>query len=196
MFPWIRAIWSASTTTVPPVISSPGSTGHPAESSDAWQLLVLVNDWVKHGETKLGVVAAFLGVLAAGLISLALADPHPSCLMLMLDGLAGVGLLTALGCACIGLLPRHPTQSLASEANLLYFGDISTHYGTDTQGYTTDVTRVLGSSDDLVEQICRQVVANSAVAQRKFVWANRAILFGLVATVLTAAVAVGHASSW
>ena len=196
MLSWLRAIWSASTPTTPPVISSSSVTANGADPADAWQLLALVNDWVKHGETKLGVVAAFLGVLAAGLISLALANPHPSCLMLTLDGLAGVGLLAALGSACIGLLPRHPTQSLASEANLLDFGDVSTHYRTNTQGYTMDITRILGSSDELVGQISRQVVANSAVAQRKFVWANRAILLGLVATALTAAVAVGQVLSW
>lgn len=196
MFSWLRAIWSASTPTTPPVISSSDTPPSKAEPADAWQLLAMVNDWVKHGETKLGVVAAFLGVLAAGLISLSLAAPHPSCLMLTLDGLAGVGLLTAVGCACIGLLPRHSTQSRASEANLLYFGDVSTHYRTNAHGYTTDVARLLGSSHDLVGQISRQVVANSAVAQRKFVWANRAILLGLVATVLPAAVAVGQVLSW
>lgn len=166
----------------------------------AWNHLSLVSDWVKHAEAKLGVVLAFVGVLAAALVTLTAeiaAEPKAiSCLMLLLVGGAAILLLASSICAAKGLLPKFRAQGDITRANLLFYGDVAHYHRGDEKEYTGQLASLLGEPSQLTEQIARQAHANSLVAARKYLWANRSIFTGLIALLLVMAVGAGHALSW
>ncbi|MFL0580874.1 Pycsar system effector family protein [Dietzia sp. 179-F 9C3 NHS] len=155
-----------------------------------------VNEWVKHAETKLGVVLAFLGVLAAGLITLVIEVGRGSALMLLLEGLSGLLLLLAAGCASLGLLPQFAHESNHAKLNPLYYGDIRKHFAGKHEEYAAHLREALSSPPAFTDHLARQIVANSEVAVRKYTWANRAIFLGFLSLLSTVAVVVGQALSW
>ncbi|QGF23784.1 Pycsar system effector family protein [Raineyella fluvialis] len=150
-----------------------------------------MNEWVKHAEAKLAVVLAFIGVLAAALIALAIEAEDPSCLILGLEGVAGLSVLAASTCAALGVLPRYQHQADLSQANPLYYSDIAHHFAGRESEYVENLSSTLADSDALVKQLARQAFANSSVATRKYFWANRAIWSGMVALGFTLALGAG-----
>ncbi|MBM7780534.1 Pycsar system effector family protein [Arthrobacter tumbae] len=167
-----------------------------AAAQESWNLLTLVNEWVKHAEAKLGVIFAFLGVLAAGLIVLVLEAERPSFLLLSLEGVAGLFLLLAAFCASAGLLPQYSHQPCAGQLNPLYYSDIAHHYTGKEDDYLLHLSATVNDPQLLVKHLAQQVLANAKVAQRKYLWANRAILMGFAALIGTLAVAIGVLLCW
>lgn len=196
MLAWLRTVWfgpsNALTADTPP---HQGNTS-PGDAREAWNLLTLVNKWVNHAEVKLGVVLAFLGVLAAALVALVMEAQSPSHLMLALEGVAGVFLLLAAGSASLGLLPQFKHESDAACMNPLYYSDIAHHFSGKEDEYVGHLGDTLSDPATLLRHIARQTLANSVVASRKYIWVNRAVLLGLVALVATVAVVVGLVLGW
>lgn len=183
----------------------PRTVHHPVRDPDtegceaiqsAWALLGLVNDWVRHAEAKLGVVLAFLGALSAGLVALVIEIGHPSLTMALIEVTAAVLLMLSVGSAGSALLPQHAPQDQRTRANPLYYGDIRAHYSSDEAAYLAELKSTLTNRSALVELIGRQVLANSAVAHRKFARANSAILLGLTASIAITVVGVGASLDW
>ncbi len=158
-------------------------------AEDAWAALLLVNDWIKHAEAKLGVVLALVGVLAAGLIALVTVVEIPSGLLLTFALIAALLITASAVCATIGLLPKFRAQKDGSDLNPLFYADVAKHFAEREPVYVQNFKALLADHDALVFQLARQVWANSAVAARKYRWANRATLIGAAA--LLAALATG-----
>lgn len=192
---WLRRTWTSPEPTGSPPGASP-STPDAATATEAWNVLTNVNEWVKHAETKLGVVLAFLGVLAAGLITLVLEVGRGSTLLLVLEGISGLLLLLAAGCASLGLLPQYAHEPDHAKLNPLYYGDVRRHFADKPDEYAGHLRAALDNPQVITDHLARQIVANSGVAVRKYTWANRAILLGFLSLLGTVAVVVGHALCW
>jgi len=176
-------------------VAAAGSTDV-TSTQDAWAVLSLVNEWVKHSEAKLGVVLAFVGVMAAGLITIAADIPCPSLVILCIEGAAAVLILASAVLASLGLLPRFKGQSEEAQMNPLFYGDVANHFKGKSEEYVTALSGVIGSQDALIRQIARQVHANADVASRKYLWANRSILVGMLGLVCLFVLAAGVALGW
>lgn len=192
---WLRRTWTSPPPASTPTPPSPSQTDQ-TTVIEAWSVLSNVNEWVKHAETKLGVVLAFLGVLAAGLITLVIEVGRPSLLMAIFEGVAGALLLLGMGCASMGLLPQYEHESDESKMNPLYYGDVRRHFVAKPEEYAAHLKTALSGPQAITEHVARQIVANSKVAVRKYTWANRAILVGFLSLLSTVTLVVGFVLCW
>ena len=192
---WLRRTWtSPAPTSTPPGASA--SEPDAATVTEAWNVLTNVNEWVKHAETKLGVVLAFLGVLAAGMVALVIEVGRGSTVMMVVEGVSGLLLLLAAGCASLGLLPQFHHEPDQTKLNPLYYGDVHRHFPGQPDQYAAHLRGALAEPKTVTEHLARQIVANSGVAVRKYTWANRAIFLGFLSLLGTVAVVVGLVLCW
>lgn len=162
----------------------------------AWKALSLVNDWIRHGDAKIGVTLAVTGAAAAMLYSLIKDETSQNCALKVFGGLCAIALLLAASFAIVGLVPQVKLgRRRAPEAytNLLFYRHIARGW----EGMTADFVRELGSltndKQELTKHIGEQVHANATVARRKYEWADRAIkglATGLLLLAVTALVKV------
>lgn len=172
------AISAAPPPSVVPTVSPEGL-------DNAWKVLSLVNEWVKHAETKLGVIFAFLGVLAAGQVALldSLKESKPHSLIILLAG--SVCLFISLAFSVFGLLPRMRIHCSAG-ANYVFYGWMGDSCNDLSQvEFKTRQLSKYQSAPDLFDDLSQQIRANSQVAVRKYKAANRALACGCVALILT-----------
>ncbi len=198
-------------------------SGQPPEPDpdQAWKALGLMNDWIRHAETKTGATLAAAGVGGGVLYNLVKDQQHPSSWLTVAALLCGLATLTSAACALIGLVPRldlrhwterlHlrkprpcPAPTLDSEedrppedpTSVLFYHDIARIYGSDEAPTYADVLATLTSDrTQLTRQIGLQVHANAHVARRKYrwsTWAIRALGFDLAFLAWTAVVVAHH----
>jgi hypothetical protein len=163
------------------------------DPDQAWKALALVNEWLRHAETKLAATLAASGV-AGGVLFNLVKDESVHCLMNVVVTLACVAILAAGTCAMVGLYPivrlgRDEEQSVAT-ANPLYFGDVARVYRNDTDGFLATLRALTMDREDLVRRIAHQVHANATVAARKYKWAHRSLRMLLLALPLIGVVAI------
>lgn len=187
----------------------------------AWKALSLVNDWVKHAETKSVATLAAAGVAGGVAYNLLKDQSNPGiildlvavvgCLMIFLAGLFAMAALAPqlkpplrgeLRAKLRGMRARRsvppseggtePTQSEAerSPTNLLFYGDVKRQYEHDAPTYAQVLAAITGNDREITNHIALQVHANSLVANRKYVWANRAIRALRVALICLALIAL------
>lgn len=151
---------------------------------DAWNLLNLINDWIKHAEQKLGVTLAFLGVIAVGFLTFTVgaADRDATTNVLLIIG--GVVLAIAVMLATAGLLPRLGSRSGNRPPNIFFYRDIAERYEDAPSAFARDLGQVLQSPSSVLESISRQCVANSVVAVRKYRLTNCSIGLGTASFLL------------
>ncbi|SRR5712691_10100111 len=157
--------------------AEPGPSTTPPDPDQAWKALALVNDWVKHAETKLAAVLAATGVSGGVLFNLVKDRAHYSHLYDLAATICGASVVTAGIFAVIGLYPRMTLRRKPDEdtANPLFFHDVARAYKGNAPSYRAVLHTLTANPDDLVRHISQQVHANATVAQRKYQWANRAI---------------------
>ena len=148
-----------------------------ADPEQAWKALTLVNDWVKHAETKLAAVLAATGVTGVILFNLVKDRTHYSHIYAVAAAICCASIVAAGIFGVIGLYPRVRLQAKLEEdtANPLFFHDVARAYKGDAPSYTGVLHTLTTNPDDLVRHISQQVHANAVVAHRKYQWANRAI---------------------
>lgn len=174
----------------------------PVQTSDpdqAWKVLTLVNDWVKHAETKIAATLAASGV-AAGVLFNLVKDQHERSLWLNLTAATCTVLILLAGVlAGIALRPRLRIKRGQPEAptSPLYFGHVARRYeGDAAAGYPAALTALTVDPDWLTEEIARQVHANATVAHRKHRLGQAAILMLLLGLPFLAATAMVIAQGW
>jgi hypothetical protein len=181
-------------------------TGPTCDPDQAWKALTLVNDWVKHAETKSAATLAATGVSGGVLYNLVQQQRDPSLAVTIVGGICGAAIFLAGLFALLALTPRtnplgglrkQPPTSTASDdegqedpVNLLFFGDITRRYGDDSPTYAEVLGALTSNPEELTRHIARQVHANAGVAHSKYEWAGRAIWALAVALISLAGVAV------
>ena len=167
----------------------------PPDPDQAWKALSLVNDWLRHAETKLGLILAATGVSCGVLFNLVKDQDDGSTAFKIAAGICGVAALVAGTIAMIGLYPvvrlGRRRRSAEGIINPLFFHDIACAFRDDAPNYGAVLHTLTTSPGDLVRRIGQQVHANATVAQRKYRWANwaiRALLVDLLALGAVAAI--------
>lgn len=159
-------------------------------------MLTLVNDWVKHAETKVAATLAATGVAAALLFNL-VKDQHERSLWLNLAAAASAVLLLLAGVlAGVALRPRLSIKPGRSESptSPLYFAHIARRH--ESAAYPAALMALTIDPDGLTEEIARQVQANAAVAHRKHRLVQAAILALLLGLLTLAGTALVIAQGW
>ncbi|HEY1920518.1 MAG TPA: Pycsar system effector family protein [Streptosporangiaceae bacterium] len=161
------------------------------DPDQAWKALGLVNDWIRHAETKTTATLAAAGVSGGVLYNLVQHQTNPSPGLCVVAVLCGLAIVTSAGSAIMALAPRlrpgktvvqpapegdDPARPPDDPANLLFFSHITRDYRGDAPSYAQVLSTLTSDHTKLTEQIGRQVHANADVAQRKYWWANCAII--------------------
>lgn len=168
------------------VVGDPDST---------WKVLGLVNDWIKHAETKAVGTLAAAGVSAGVLFNLTKGLHRPGWPVWHAAALCAFLISVAALTAAWALRPR--LWSSEEPVSNLYFDHIARNHPKATKGTEyLDTLRGITSDDAvLVAEIAGQVWANAHVARAKYMWANiglSSILVGYLALGLTALLVAVH----
>lgn len=174
-----------TTTDTPVVVGSPDQT---------WRVLGLVNDWIKHAETKAAGTLATAGVSAGVLYNLLKDLNHSGWLIDALAFACATCIVLGGLSAAWALRPR--LWSREEPTSNLYFHHIARKHPKKSKGL--DYLSTLGAltRDDaaLVNEIAGQVWSNAHVAKAKFQAANIGLTFVLVGIVLLGGTACAVAS--
>ena len=161
-----------------------------SDPDQAWKALGLVNDWIRHAEAKTAATLAAAGVTGGVLYNLVRDLKQPSIWLSIVASLSGLTVVVTALAAIFALIPRLTIRNrrpsppsnddeAPSEdpSSLLFFSHIARDYKTDAAPTYAEVLKVLTNDRErLTEQIGRQVHANAHVAQRKYRYANIAIV--------------------
>lgn len=167
------------------------SAAAPVDPEQAWKALALVNDWVKHAETKLATVLAATGVSGGILFNLVNDYGRGNLAFNIAAAVCCAAVIVAGVAAMTGLYPvvRLGRKTSDDSVNPLFFEDVARAYKGDAPSYIAVQRTLTANPDDLVRHVSQQIHANATVAQRKFRWANRAIRALLLDLVALAALA-------
>ncbi|MFJ8976389.1 Pycsar system effector family protein [Streptomyces sp. NPDC102282] len=149
----------------------------------AWKVLGLVVDWIKHAEAKAGATLAATAASGVMLYNLSKELNGPSVLLVIALLLCGFSLTFAGVCAGLALWPRLRTKE--EPISHLYFSHTARAHAVDST-YIDALLILTGNPEDLVKEIAAQGWANSKVAHKKYFWCGLAIRFLLSGLVLLA----------
>ena len=157
-----------------PSVAEDGSA--PVEAAEAWKAVGLVNDWVRHAETKAAVTLATSGVIGGVLFNLVRNQAEFGLTIKIFGPAAGVLAFGAAVAAVVALWPR--LRATEPPTSLLYFDHIARKYPIDHQvtEYVAALKRLVADPDGLLDELGHQVWANARVARRKFRWASWAMV--------------------
>lgn len=181
---------------------SPEPEPEPEQSSapdEAWRVLGLVNEWVRHAETKVGATLAATGVTGGVLFNLIKGRPQRSLTLDVTATVCGALVLLAGILAGTGLLPRLRSRPWRKEppTSPLYFAHIARRYRRDLESQYPQVLAALSVDHDaMTREIGLQVQANAGVAYRKHRLTHAAIVSLLLALLALVAVAVVIVKHW
>lgn len=144
------------------------------DAAEAWKAVGLVNDWVKHAETKAAATLAAAGVMGGVLYNLVKSQTTFDCLMRLAAPVCGLLIVAAAGCAILALWPRLAGNE--SPTSALYFDHIARKHPHSPIEYVKELRALVLAPDELLTQLGQQVWANARVARRKY----RAVGWGLV----------------
>lgn len=169
-----------------------GTSTVPPDPDQAWKALALVNDWVKHAETKLGVTLAATGVSGGVLFNLVKDRTATGGIFNVVAVVCAAAVFVAGICAMVGLYPRVGLRrkTVDDAVNPLFFHDVARAYKGNAPSYSAVLHTLTTNPNDLVRHLGQQIHANATVAQRKYRWANRAIRALLVDLLMLGALAV------
>src|SRR5699024_1279579 len=179
-------------------MSSGVSSWNAQNTDDAWRVLDLVSDWLKHAEAKAGLALAAAGVLGGPLYSLVSGLSAPAWWVVVVMIVPAVFATTAGMCSAIPLLLRLLRQEPA--VSKIYYDHISRAYPKRGSGderslseFQEDFAEVVGVKSSLLDELCAQIWANSHVARVKFVWSTRAMACVMLSAAFIATASAGVA---
>lgn len=172
------------------------------QPDQAWKVLSITNEWIRHADTKMGVTLAFVGVTTTVLFNLVRDEVRWTCLLTAAVTLCAAALLTSAAFAWFALFPRVKGRPADGDepdedaVNLLFFGHVSNHYSNDRPTYQQVLLLLTSDPDRLTRQVAAQIHENSHIATTKFKYVNRAIMAELFAVSVAVFVAVAVTAGW
>lgn len=149
----------------------------PVDAAEAWKAVGLVNDWVKHAETKATGCVAASGVIGGVLYNLVKDEDHLRWWAGFSAVVCAVGIIFAASMAITALWPR--LRAKEAPTSSLYFDHIARRHPKSPTGYVSEFRALVMDSEELLRQLAQQVWANAGVARRKHRFAGLAMV-GLV----------------
>ncbi|WP_405507600.1 DUF5706 domain-containing protein [Streptomyces cyaneofuscatus] len=156
------------------------------DPDQAWKVLGLVVDWIKHAEAKAGATLAATAASGVMLYNLSKELNGPSAPLVIVLLLCGFSLTSAGVCAGLVLWPRLRTKE--EPVSHLYFSHTARAHAVDST-YIDALLILTGNPEGLVKEIAAQGWANSKVAHKKYFWGGLAIRFFLIGLILLAVAA-------
>lgn len=187
---WFRTILSPPPTP-PPVLDDAAQVLIDADQT--WRVLDLVNDWLRHAETKAAATLAVAGVSGGVLYNL-VKDQADAGLALSISAVICFIFIAAAGLlAAWALKPR--LRAKEAPTSPLYFHHIArAHPRTGgTAAYRLAIRQIAGDQERLIDEVADQIWNNAQVATDKYKYANLALASLLIAIVALGAVATALA---
>ncbi|MBV8992536.1 MAG: hypothetical protein JO287_02280 [Pseudonocardiales bacterium] len=115
----------------------------------------MVNDWVKHAESKLGVVLAATGISGGVLFNLVKDRSHASYAFNVAAVVCCAAVILASVCTMIGLYPviRLRREIADETVNPIFFHDVARAYKRDVPSYSAVLHTLTTNPDDLVRHL-------------------------------------------
>ncbi len=163
----------------------------PPNPEQAWKLLSLVNEWIRHSDAKAAVTLAFTTGLSVMLFNLADGFAERSQIFDIAVVVATALLVLAAGFCAWTLTPRIADQEANPEqANLLFFGSIAVKFKNDRGNYREELHLMTADPAALTRDLTDQIHANANIAAVKARAIQRGIRSAIAAAAAVAAVAV------
>lgn len=158
------------------------------DPDQAWKVLSVTNDWIRHADAKTGVTLAFVGATTGLTYSLVQGLASWSLLLVICAVVLVVALFGAAAYCWLALFPRVGSRRRAAgptrPQSLIYFGSIASAYAEDAAIYRTALADLTANATALTEQVADQVGINANIARAKFEYSQRAIMLEFIAASL------------
>jgi hypothetical protein len=160
------------------------------ETGQAWNVLAIVNDSIRHAENKAAATMVAAGAIGGAVYSLTVNRLHAGVAFDVTAAICGVAVASAALFAGLCLMPR--LRSGDDPDSLLYFHHIArSHQGSAGRAeYERLLKALIADNDLLLKDIGKQIWANSQVAQRKYQLNRLGLIAVLLATVMLAATGI------
>lgn len=171
----------------------------------AWKALALVNEWIRHADTKAAVTLAFTGVLGTMTFNLVKDFEHRTWYFDALV-LAACVLLVATGALCgWTLTPRFKEKKKKTKnnknadqvveveddvVNRLFYGSITKGFKNNRRQYSDVMHALTADPVELTRDLSDQIHTNAGIATTKNFWVKWAIRAALLAGAAVAGVAI------
>jgi hypothetical protein len=142
-----------------------------ADPEQAWKVLSLVNDWLKHAEAKAAGALTAAGVVGGVLYTL-VGDKEMDWLPATAALVCAAAVLLAATCAAVSLWPR--LKAKEAPTSPIYFDHIAREHA-DVSTYRDTLHLLTAKADEITKELAVQVWSNAHVAHKKYAWAGRAI---------------------
>jgi hypothetical protein len=157
-----------------------------ADPDPAWKALGLVNDWLKHAETKGAGALASSGVIGGVLFNVIKDRQHVNVWAGIVATVCAIFVLTGALFAAASLWPR--LRNHDDPTSPLYFNHIArAHPNVST--YHETLRLLTADKSQIIRELAAQVWANAHVAHKKYRWAALAIA-SVVAALMSLGVTV------
>lgn len=169
-------------------MSAPPADPGNGDPEQAWKVLGLVNDWLKHAETKAAGALTAAGVVGGVLYTLVAEQNGLPWVVGFVAVLCGVAVVASGVFAALALWPR--LKSREAPTSPLYFNHIARKHP-DSSTYYQTLKLLSSASEDMVRELAAQVWSNAHVAHKKFRWAGYAMV-ALIASLVALAVVAAY----
>ena len=162
----------------------------------AWKTLGLVNDWLKHAETKGAGSLAAAGVIGGILFNVIKDRSHVNISAGVAATACAAFVIIAALFAAASLWPR--LRSREQPTSPLYFNHIARAHA-DVSTYHDTFRLLTADKNQIIKELASQVWANAHVAHKKYRWAGLAIasvIGALVCLGITAVLIEAQARGW
>jgi hypothetical protein len=157
----------------------------------AWKLLSLVNEWIRHSDAKAGVTLAFTGALGAMTFNLASGFETRTLLFDVVVVVACVLLTVTAGLCGWTLTPRVNDKDADPESiNRLFFASISHHFKGERPRYSEVLSTLTADPHELIKDLADQIHSNAGIATLKAKYAKWAIRSALATGLAVAILAI------
>lgn len=166
----------------------PEEEDSPVDAAEAWKAVGLVNDWVRHAESKAATTLAAAGVVGGVLYNLVKDESDFGIVLAIAAPVAAALAIAGAVCAVIALWPRLRNNEPATSS--LYFEHIARRHPDSSAAYVVELRELIADPGRLLDQLGQQVWANARVAKRKYRWAGIALVAVMGAALALAVVAL------
>lgn len=156
----------------------------------AWNVLTVVNESIKHAETKGALILGAAGAVGSLLYSVYGNQEHHGVIVDIAVAVCGLSAVAAATFAALGLTPRLRSRDNAS--SVVYFHHIARRHRTaaESADYGDLLKAVSSDHDRLLTDLATQIWANAHVARQKFLMARLGTIAILTAFGALAAIVV------
>jgi len=193
----------AATVTAPSLVDPPVEPLSDPNPDHAWKALALVNEWIRHADSKAAVTLAFTGVLATMTFNL-VKDFHSRSVLFDWLVIIACALIVTTGALCgLTLTPRFKRSTKAkgttgeqdAEAeedvvNHLFYASISKNFKGKRRDYSDVMHTLTADPVELTRDLSHQIHANAQIATVKNQCARLAIQSALLTGGAVAAIAI------